>query len=258
MIDLPFIGKVKLDGLTINEAQNILIDVISDFYKNADLQIKIEEFNSSKIYIVGAVRNQKTIKLDQKPIRLIEAAIEANFNPSSQDKIFGTKGFLRRDNEVYKINIANAFSGSDDKENFFLKKNDVIFIDRNSDAIHVFGEVSKPGIYFPNIDYSLTELISTSGLNQLTANAKKVYVIREKFNTFLEVDVFQLDVRNPINLISGRKFMLQAKDIIFVPPTEIVKWNRTISLLLPQTDLFKSYNPLIQEGVKFENSNVTE
>ena len=258
MIDLPFVGKVKLDGLTINEAQNILIDVISDFYKNADLQIKIEEFNSSKIYIVGAVRNQKTIKLDQKPIRLIEAAIEANFNPSSQDKIFGTKGFLRRDNEVYKINIANAFSGSDDKENFFLKKNDVIFIDRNSDAIHVFGEVSKPGIYFPNIDYSLTELISTSGLNQLTANAKKVYVIREKFNTFLEVDVFQLDVRNPINLISGRKFMLQAKDIIFVPPTEIVKWNRTISLLLPQTDLFKSYNPIIQEGVKFENSNVTE
>ena len=122
MIDLPFVGKVKLDGLTINEAQNILIDVISDFYKNADLQIKIEEFNSSKVYIVGAVRNQKTIKLDQKPIRLIEAAIEANFNPSSQDKIFGTKGFLRRDNEVYKINIANAFSGSDDKENFFLKK----------------------------------------------------------------------------------------------------------------------------------------
>ena len=258
MIDLPFIGKVKLDGLTINEAQNILIDVISDFYKNADLQIKIEEFNSSKVYIVGAVRNQKTIKLDQKPIRLIEAAIEANFNPSSQDKIFGTKGFLRRDNEVYKINIANAFSGSDDKENFFLKKNDVIFIDRNSDAIHVFGEVSKPGIYFPNIDYSLTELISTSGLNQLTANAKKVYVIREKFNSFLEVDVFKLNIKNPVSLLAGRKFMLQSKDIVFVPPTEIVKWNRTISLLLPQTDLFNSYNPIIQSGVKGgSNANLT-
>ena len=44
--------------------------------------------------------------------------------------------------------------------------------------------------------------------------------------------------------------MLQSKDIIFVPPTEIVKWNRTISLLLPQTDLFNSYNPIIQSGVK--------
>mgnify|MGYP001277875663 FL=1 len=250
MIDLPFIGKVKLDGLTLNEAQNILMDVIKDFYKNPDLQINIEEFNSSKVYIVGAVRNQKTINLDQKPIKLIEAAIEANFNPSAADKLYGTKGFLRRDNEVYKINLKNAFSGIDEKENFYLKKNDVIFIDRNSDAIHVFGEVSKPGVYFPNLGYSLTELISTSGLNQLTANAKKVYVIREKFNSFLEVDVFQLDIRNPVNLIAGRKFMLQSKDIVFVPPTEIVKWNRTISLLLPQTDLFKSYNPIINNGLQ--------
>ena len=250
MIDLPFVGKVKLDGLTLNEAQNILVEVVKDFYKNPDLQINIEEFNSSKVYIVGAVRNQKTIKLDQKPIKLIEAAIEANFNPSAQDKLFGTKGFLRRDNEVYKINLANAFSGTDEKENFYLKKDDVIFIDRNSDAIHVFGEVSKPGVYFPNIGYSLTELISTSGLNQITANAKKVYVIREKFNSFLEVDVFQLNIKNPVNLIAGRKFMLQAKDIIFVPPTEIVKWNRTISLLLPQTDLFKSYNPIINNGLQ--------
>ena len=257
MIDLPFVGKVKLDGLTLNEAQNILIEVVKDFYKNPDLQINIEEFNSSKVYIVGAVRNQKTIKLDQKPIKLIEAAIEANFNPSAQDKLFGTKGFLRRDNEVYKINLANAFSGTDEKENFYLKKDDVIFIDRNSDAIHVFGEVSKPGVYFPNIGYSLTELISTSGLNQITANAKKVYVIREKFDSFLEVDVFQLDIRNPVNLIAGRKFMLQSKDIVFVPPTEIVKWNRTISLLLPQTDLFSSYNPIIQSGVK-GGENATE
>ena len=259
MIDLPFIGKIKLDGLTLNQAQSILVDIIKDFYKNPDLQIKIEDFNSSKVYIVGAVRNQKTIKLDQKPVKLIEAAIEANFNPSAEDKMSGTKGFLRRDNKVYKINLANAFSGTDEKENFYLKKDDVIFIDRNSDAIHVFGEVSKPGIYFPNIGYSLTELISTSGLNQITANAKKVYVIREKFETFLEVDVFQLDISNPVSLIAGRKFMLQSKDIVFIPPTEIVKWNRTISLLLPQTDLFNSYNPIIQSGVKDgSNANLTE
>ena len=72
------------------------------------------------------------------------------------------------------------------------------------------------------------------------------------------MDVFQLDIRDPINLVAGRKFMLQPKDIVFVPPTEIVKWNRTISLLLPQTDLFNSYNPIIQSGVKDgSNANIT-
>ena len=77
--------------------------------------------------------------------------------------------------------------------------------------------------------------------------------------SFLEVDVFQLDIRNPVSLIAGRKFQLQPKDIIFIPPSEIVKWNRTISLLLPQTDLFNSYNPIIQDGVKGgSNTNLTE
>lgn len=249
LIDLPFIGKIKISELTVDEAQNILREVISNFYKNPDLQINVEEYNSSKVYIVGAVRNQLTINLDQKPIRIIEAAIQANFNPNAADKLLGTKGFLRRDNQVYKINLNNTFTSLDDRENFFLKKDDVIFIDRNSDFIHVFGELTKPGEYYPNKNYSLTELISTAGLNQLTSNVKKVFVIREDFSSFLKIKVFQLDVSNPVNLVAGRKFLLKPKDIVFIPPTEIVKWNRVVSLLLPQTDLFKSYNPIINNGL---------
>jgi len=248
-IDLPFIGKVKLDGFIVDDAQIILKQILGEFYQNPDLQISVVEYNSSKVYIVGAVRNQITINLDQKPIRLIEAAIQANFNPNAADKVFGTKGFIRRDNKLYKINLNNAFNSEDDKENFYLKKDDVIFIDRNSESIHVFGEVTKPGEYYPNKNYSLTELISTSGLNQLTANAKKIYVIREDKDSFLKINVFQLDIENPINLIAGRKFLLQPKDIVFIPPADIVKWNRVISLLLPQTDLFKSYNPIINNGL---------
>jgi len=256
---LPFAGKVKIDGLVLDDAQNILKQILSEFYLNPDLQISIEEYNSSKVYIVGAVRNQITINLDQKPIKLIEAAIQANFNPNAADKVLGTKGFIRRDNKLFKINLNNAFTSTDDKENFYLKKDDVIFIDRNSESIHVFGEVTKPGEYFPNKNYSLTELISTSGLNQLTADAKKVYVIREDIDNFLKVKVYKLNIQNPVNLIAGRKFLLQPKDIVFIPPTDIVKWNRVISLLLPQTDLFSSYNPIIQSGVKSgSDNNLTE
>ena len=121
MIDLPFIGKIKLDELTLNETQNILSEVIQNFYKNPDLQIDIEEFNSSKVYVVGAVRNQVTITLNQKPITIIEAAIQSNFNPTA-GKNLGTKGLLRRNGKVYKINLTNAFKSKDEKENFYLKK----------------------------------------------------------------------------------------------------------------------------------------
>jgi len=259
MIDLPFIGKIKVNNLTLDQVQNTLVSVIEKFYKNPDLQITIAEYNSSKAFVLGAVRNQITINLNQEPIRILEAAIQADFNPSSNSKNFGSKGILRRDNKVYKIDLQNTFKSTDNKENFYLKKDDVVFIDKNSDSIHVIGELTRPGVYYPNLDYSLTELISTSGLNQLTANARKVYVIRENYSKFLSVDVFQLNIKNPINLIAGKKFILHPKDIIFIPPAPIVKWNRTISLLLPQTDLFTSYNPIIQDGVKTgSNVNVTE
>ena len=250
MVDLPFIGKIKLDELTLNQAQNLLLQIIKSFYRNPDLQIGIEKFNSNKVYIVGAVENQTTISLNEQPLSLIEAAIKAGFKPGSENKDLGTSGLLRREGKVYKINLTNTFKNKDEKENFYLKRDDVIFIDKNLNSIHVFGEVSKPGIYFPDMNYSLTELISSAGMNQITANAKKVYVIREKFDTFLEVDVFQLDVRNPVNLIAGQKFKIKKDDIIFIPPAEITKWNRTISLLLPQTNLFKSYNPIINNGLR--------
>ena len=257
-IDVPFIGKINVEGLDINKAQDNLILVLGKYYKNPALQIKIEEYNSSKIYILGAVRNQLTINLDQKPIRLIDAAVQADYNPNSQDKLLGSKGLLRRDNQVYKINLNKVFQSRNPKENFYLKKEDVLFIDRNSDSIQVFGEVSKPGIYFPNNDFSLTELLSTSGLNKLTANAKKIYVIREDYNQFLKINVFELDVSNPVNLILGKRFKLLSKDIVFIPPTKLVQWNRVISLLTPQTELFTSYNPIIQDGFKSSSENTTE
>jgi polysaccharide biosynthesis/export protein len=252
MIDLPFIGKIKLSEQTLNEAQNLLIQIIKSFYKNPDLQIGIEEFNSNKVYIVGAVKNQITIPLNEQPLSIIEAALKANFNPGSEEKLFGTSGLLRREGNVYKINLTNIFKNKDEKENFYLKRNDVIFIDKNSNSIHVFGEVSRPGTHFPDMNYSLTELVSSVGINQLTANAKKVYVIREKLESFLEIDVFQLDVRNPINLIAGKKFKVKKGDIIFIPPAEITKWNRTISLLVPQTNLFNTYRPIVKNNLGLE------
>ena len=257
-IDLPFIGKIKIEGMDINKAQNNLISILGKYYKNPELQIEIDEYNSSKIYILGAVRNQLTINLDQKPIRLIDAAVQADFSPNSQDKLLGSKGLLRRDNQVYKINLNKVFQSVNPKENFYLKKDDVLFIDRNSDSIQIFGEISKPGIYFPNDDFSLTELLSVSGLNKLTANAKKIYVIREDYSQFLKINVFELDVTNPVNLILGKRFKLQSKDIVFIPATRLVKWNRVISLLTPQTELFTSYNPIIQDGVKASSENITE
>jgi len=255
MIDLPYVGKINVKDLTSTEVQNILLNILKKFYKNPDLQIDIVAFNSSKVYVTGTVRNQLVIDMSDKPIRVLDAIIRANVNTTGNDNLSSTSGIIRRDSRVYEIDLLNAIKGTT-KENFYLKKDDVIFIDRNPNSILVFGEVTRPGSYFPYAGYSLTQLVSDSGINQLTADAKNIFVLRESFDEELQIDVFKMNIKNPINLIAGRKFKLNKRDIVYIPASDLVKWNRVISLLLPQTNLFKSYNPIIQNGLDANNLNI--
>ena len=256
MIDLPYVGKINVKDFTSTEIQNLLMKMLKDYYKNPDLQLDIVSFNSSKVYITGTVRNQLVIDLDDKPIRVLDALIRANVNTTGNDNLSSTSGVIRRDNRVFEIDLMNAIKGADSKENFYLKKDDVIFIDRNPNSILVFGEVDKPGSYFAYGGYSLTQLISDSGLSKLTADAKNIFVLRESFDEDLLINVYKMNIKNPINLVTGRKFKLKKRDIVYIPPTDLVKWNRVISLLLPQTNLFKSYNPIIQNGLNANNLNI--
>ena len=256
MIDLPYVGKINVKDLTSVEVQNLLLNVLKKYYRNPDLQLDIVAFNSSKVYVTGTVRNQLVIDMDDKPIRVLDALIRANVNTTGNDNLSSTTGIIRRDNRVYDIDLLNAIKGTDTKENFYLKKDDVIFIDRNPNSILVFGEVTKPGSYYPYAGYSLTQLISDSGLNQLTADAKNIFVLRESYNEELQIDVFKMNLKNPVNLITGRKFILNKRDIVYIPASDLVKWNRVISLLLPQTNLFKSYNPIIQNGLDANSLNI--
>ena len=256
MIDLPYVGKINVKDLTSAEAQNMLLSILKKFYKNPDLQLDIVAFSSSKVYVTGTVRNQLVIDMSDKPIRVLDALIRANVNTTGNDNLSSTSGIIRRDNRVYEIDLIDAIKGTDTKENFYLKKDDVIFIDRNPNSILVFGEVTRPGSYFPYAGYSLTQLVSDSGINQLTADAKNIFVLRESFDEELQIDVFKMNIKNPINLIAGRKFKLNKRDIVYIPASDLVKWNRVISLLLPQTNLFKSYNPIIQNGLDANNLNI--
>ena len=256
MIDLPYVGKINVKDFTSTEVQNQLLNMLKEYYKNPDLQLDIVSFSSSKVYVTGTVRNQLVIDMDDKPLRVLDALIRANVNTTGNDNLSSTSGIIRRDNRVFEIDLMNAIKGSDSKENFYLKKDDVIFIDRNPNSILVFGEVDKPGSYFAYGGYSLTQLISDSGLSKLTADAKNIFVLRESFDEDLLINVYKMNIKNPINLVTGRKFKLKKSDIVYIPPTNLVKWNRVISLLLPQTNLFKSYNPIIQNGLNANNLNI--
>ena len=258
LITVPYAGDLLIKDQTKDEAQKFINETLRKYYKNPEVIINIDEYRSSYAYINGAVKTPQAILLSESPVKLIDFILRANPNPSSEEKAFNTRIILRRDNKVYKIDTGKLKEQKYDFDNLFLKKNDVIFVERNKDGIYVFGEVSKPGLYVPHNNYSITELLANAGISQLTANPKKIFIIRENLDKFLHVDVYKIDVSNPVNLVTARNFYLKPRDIVFMPAKGIAKWNRVVSLLTPSTDLFKAYNPLIQEGVASQKSTANQ
>ena len=248
-ITVPYAGDLLVKEKTKDEAQKYINEILRKYYKNPEVIINIDEYRSSYAYINGAVRAPQSLLLSESPVKLIDFMLRANPNSSSEDKAFNTKIILRRDKKIYKIDTGKLKEQKYDVNNLFLKKNDVIFVERNKDGIYVFGEVGRPGLYVPHNNYSITELLANAGISQLTANPKKIFIIRENLDKFLHVDVYKVDVSNPVNLVTARNFYLKPRDIVFMPAKGIAKWNRVVSLLTPSTDLFKAYNPVIQSGV---------
>jgi len=244
-VEIPYVGLVDLNNSTIQESKKKILEAAIKFYKNPEFQIDIKEFNSSTVYLLGAVRKPLSLKMTLSPITLLDLVSKgsegsgvSNFSELDYNN---NNAYLRRDGQVYEINIINASLNKDTKENFFLKKGDIVFIDKNSDGVFVLGEFDKPGFYVPGRNHSLTQLISTRVVNQLTANMKKIYVIRENTNKSFYVDVFHLNADNPTNLIAANNFILKPNDIVLIQPAELTKWNRVISLLVPQANIINSY-----------------
>ena len=157
-ITIPYVGDLSVSNQSKEEAQQTIVEMLKKYYKSPEILVNIEQYRSSYVYISGAVKTPQSLLLSETPIRLLDFVIRSNSNPTSDDAPFNMKAKLRRDGSLYKIDLSRITEGSYDKENFYLKKDDVIFVERNKDGIYVFGEVSDPGLFIPHKDLSLTDI----------------------------------------------------------------------------------------------------
>ena len=64
----------------------------------------------------------------------------------------------------------------------------------------------------------------------------------------MHIDICKIDLRNPGTLIAANKFYILPNDIVYIPSTRLVEWNKVISLLTPSETLFSTYSPYIKEN----------
>lgn len=228
-IDLPLIGKVKAEGLTLDALKEELTRRLQDQVKKPSVILSIMEFHSEPISIIGAV-NRPGVHQLQGHKTLIEAlSLAEGLRPDAGGtiKITRQKEFgpiplasAKKDSTgeftVATVSVKAITNAVSPEENIAVKPNDVISVPV-AEMVYVVGSVKRPGGFVLSGKQSLSTLQAISlaeGLER-TAKAQKARIIRPNADLTAKLQI-------PINLdkiLAGKSedIDLRANDILFVP-----------------------------------------
>ncbi|SMM98291.1 Polysaccharide export lipoprotein Wza [uncultured Candidatus Thioglobus sp.] len=116
---------------------------------------------------------------------------------------------------------------------------DVNVASHRAKKVYLVGEVIKPGTYqIDDIALTLLDVISKAGgLNQQTADASGIFIIRNKEDKQKKPKVYQLNLRSIYATLLAQKFVLKSQDVVYVTATDVSQWNTLINGLLPSATL---------------------
>jgi len=230
-IQYPFVGSIKMGGLTESEARDLLVSKINFYINRPNVTLRIQGYRSQRIYIDGEVKNPGLQQIDDIPMSLMEALNRAGglLPTADQSQVTVTRG-----SAVYQINLSRIARRGIDPAHLMLISGDLIrVLSRDESKVFVTGEVVSPkSLSMHNGRLTLNEALGESGgINPLSGDARKVYVVRKSEKQSI---VYQLDAKSTDALAIAESFELKPRDLVYVAPTGLTDWHRTISLLFPE------------------------
>ena len=125
-VKVPTLGRIKISGLTIREAELLLEEKYSQYYKNPFVIINVT--NRRIIVFSGGSSNGSVLPITNENFTLIEALAQAggieNFSKSYKIKLI--RGNLN-DPQVFLFNVSDLKDMK--KANFLLQANDIIYVE---------------------------------------------------------------------------------------------------------------------------------
>ncbi len=238
----PYIGSIKVAGMTIEELRQALTSKLAKYVERPQVDVNVVGYNSQHVTFIGAFMKTDPQSITAVPLTLGQAIGYATINP---DQANISNLIVSRDGHDYHVDLTGFGDTQSITKDIYLKPGDRIFMPYNDTReVYVMGEVMRPAqVGFRTVaSLSLTQAIGrVGGLNPTTSNGKEVYVIRGA-NNFENTPpkVFQLDARSPTAFALADQFMVKPGDVVFVGAAGITRWNRVISQILPSASLITS------------------
>lgn len=128
-IFFPYIGNIKVAGLTLEEAQTKMAQRLSAYLHNPQITVQVAKFRHRNIYVLGEVGTAGMQPLEDKPLTLMEALSKAGgINPGSADPshIYLVRGAYQQPT-VYWFDVRTPQSLLI-AERFPLQENDIVYV----------------------------------------------------------------------------------------------------------------------------------
>lgn len=230
-IQFPYVGAIKVAGLTDLQVRDLLTKRIATYINNPQLTVRIQSYRSNRIYVDGEVRDPGLQVMDDLPMTLPEALNRAGGFTADADR---SSVVLMRNGTSIDINLPQLTRLGVNPNKIMLTNGDMLrVLNRDESKVFILGEVFRPHAQ-PLRDgrLSLTEALGEAGgVDQLTSNPRQIYVVRKGVHD--NAQIFHLNAASPAAFVLANEFELHARDVVFVDAAPIVRWNRVISNLLP-------------------------
>jgi polysaccharide export outer membrane protein len=229
-VQFPFAGRLKLAGLTEDEARNLLVTRLAKYIAQPSVTLRVQAYRSKRIYIDGEIKMPGLQAINDIPMSLLEALNRAGGLLPSADQ---SRIVLERGDARYHIDLRALVQKGINPGNLMLASGDVVRVhSRDESKVFVSGEVVAPkALTMHNGRLSLNEALGESGgISPLSGDARQVYVVRKAVDG---TKVYQLDARENGALAMAEAFELHPKDLVYVAASPLANWHRRLSMLFP-------------------------
>ena len=237
---LPMIGVVKLSGLNIEDATNVIENKLSNYFRSPLVTLSPVSVSGYYFTIAGRVVRPGNYTVSIGQTRLLDAIALSGgfqmgaFNNDTVELADLDNAYIKRDGKKLPVDFRKLVNEGDDLHNIPLLNGDYIYIPSTMNGFIIFlGEVGNNSyVGFKEGMTLLQGLAYVKGLN-MESYSPYVRIIRGGTENTVVYTV------NIDHILNGRMkdFALRANDIIFVPMDGLSKWNRGIRKVLPTIQL---------------------